>query len=83
MALSGNTLKASLKTAILAELQAKFPPPALQAGELTAFAAAQDKLAEAIAFGDGPTTVTHITGSASVSVPGVQAGGSTASGTVS
>jgi hypothetical protein len=68
MALNGTVLKNGIKSAILAELQTKFPMPSgLQAGEQTAFTASQDKIAEAIAFGDGPSTVGHIITAAVVS----------------
>ena len=62
MALSGTVLKGNLKTAILAQIQVQFPAPAgLLSAELTSFNSYQSKLAQAIADGDGPTTVTHIT----------------------
>jgi hypothetical protein len=67
MAMSGTTLKAALKAAILSQLQALFPVSgSLTADEQTALNAAQSKIAEAIAYGDGPTTVSHITANAAV-----------------
>lgn len=91
MALSGSRLTGTLQTDILAQLQAQFPAPspALQAGELTAFNAAQLKIAQAIANASGPDIVTEITGHAVVavaSVSGVTSGGSSSgpgTGTVS
>lgn len=67
MSLSGTTLKNGLKAAILAELQSLFPVPMdLLPAEQALYNASQDKIAQAYAFGDGPTTVSHITGNAQV-----------------
>lgn len=95
MALSGSRLTSALAADILTQLQTQFPvpSPALQAGELTAFNTAQQKLATAIANASGPDIVTEITGHAALnvtvtSVSGVTAGGSssgpgTGTGTIS
>ena len=90
MAMSGATLKADLKSAILAQLQALFPcPSTLLQAEKDLYATNQSQIAEAFAYGDGPTTVSHISGNAVVavtSVSGVMTGTSASgpgSGTIS
>lgn len=81
MPLNGATLKGTLKTSIFAELQTQFPiPGGLTGAEQAALLESQEKLAQAIADGDGPTTVTHIQSNAQVvvtvaSVSGVTPGG--------
>lgn len=83
MALSGTRLKAALKSDILTQLQAQYPVPGnLTGAEQSAMAAAQTKLANAIGEGTGPDVVTEITANATVPVPGITAGGATATGTV-
>lgn len=67
MALDGDTLKAAIKSSTLTQLQSLFPIDAgLTAGEQAALAAYQDKMAQAVAYGDGPDTVTHIVNNAEV-----------------
>ena len=84
MSLSGTRLQGNMKPTILAQLQEKFPiPSGLQAAEITALNDAQDKLAEAIAFGSSPEIVTEITGHADVSVTGTVDTGLGAPGTIS
>lgn len=85
MALSGSVLKTALKASILSQLQTLFPiPSGLQASEQALMQQYQDKLAQAIADGDGPTTVTHITTNAVVNAsgPDPQGGTQTVVGTV-
>lgn len=65
MALSGTRLRAAEKSGILTQLQTLFPIDAsLLTAEKTAIAAAQDKIAEAFAYGGAPATVSEITGNA-------------------
>jgi hypothetical protein len=72
MPMSGSGLASSLKTQILAQLNAQFPTDTnLLNAEKTAINSAKDKLAQAIADGDGPTTVDHIKNNAVVSVSSV------------
>jgi hypothetical protein len=67
MPLSGTRLRDAEKAGILAQLQSLFPVSgALQAAEQTLLNTAQNKIAEAIAFGGAPATVAEITGNAAL-----------------
>ena len=71
MPLSGTRLKGNEKSGILSQLQILFPVNvALLPAEQVLLNAAQDKTAEAFAFGGAPATVAEITGNALVNTTG-------------